>query len=284
MVSGPCAFVPDRAGFLDLARRGRLAFVYRELLADSDTPVSAYAKLGRGPYSFLLESVVGGDKWAAYTFVGVRAARGRARARRRPSRCCDAATTAASASPERATVARAAALRRRYLAKLRPRCRPGCRASWAARSAGWATTSCALRAAAEHEARRPRPARALLRDHRHAGGVRQPAPHAQGRRVGRRRRRRRDPGRAYDDACARIEAVIDRLARPAPPLRPLDPALAGGGRRRRRRPSRARRTRRACAASRSTSSPATRSRSCSRSASRCRAATSIRSTSTARCG
>jgi hypothetical protein len=66
------AFVPDRAGFLDLARRGRLAFVYREVVADTDTPVSAYAKLGRGPYSFLLESVVGGDKWAAYSFAGVR--------------------------------------------------------------------------------------------------------------------------------------------------------------------------------------------------------------------
>src|SRR5204863_1486847 len=65
-------FVPDRPGFLDLARRGRLCFVYREVLADSDTPVSAYAKLGRGPYSFLLESVVGGDKWAAYSFAGVR--------------------------------------------------------------------------------------------------------------------------------------------------------------------------------------------------------------------
>src|SRR5215831_3946206 len=67
------AFVPDRKGFLDLARRGRLAFVYREVLADADTPVSAYAKLGRGPYSFLLESVVGGEKWAAYSFIGVRA-------------------------------------------------------------------------------------------------------------------------------------------------------------------------------------------------------------------
>src|SRR4051812_9813769 len=65
------AFVPDRAGFLDLARRGRLAFVYREVVADTDTPVSAFAKLGRGPYSFLLESVVGGDKWAAYSFAGV---------------------------------------------------------------------------------------------------------------------------------------------------------------------------------------------------------------------
>src|SRR6185369_4463056 len=64
-------FVPDRSGFLDLARRGRLCFVYREVLADSDTPVSAYAKLGRRPYSFLLESVFGGEKWAAYSFVGV---------------------------------------------------------------------------------------------------------------------------------------------------------------------------------------------------------------------
>ena len=72
MVTGRVAFVPDRAGFLDLARRGRIAFVYREVLADTDTPVSAYAKLGRGPYSFLLESVVGGDKWAAYSFAGVR--------------------------------------------------------------------------------------------------------------------------------------------------------------------------------------------------------------------
>src|SRR3954467_9205659 len=72
MVSGSVPFVPDRGGFLDLARRGRIAFVYREVLADTDTPVSAYAKLGRGPYSFLLESVVGGDKWAAYSFVGVR--------------------------------------------------------------------------------------------------------------------------------------------------------------------------------------------------------------------
>src|ERR1044071_3498981 len=72
MLSGPMAFVPDRAGFVDLARRGRLCFVYREVLADSDTPVSAFAKLGRTPYSFLLESVVGGEKWAAYSFVGVR--------------------------------------------------------------------------------------------------------------------------------------------------------------------------------------------------------------------
>jgi anthranilate synthase component 1 len=66
------SFVPDRARFFDLARQGRLCFVYREWLADADTPVSVFAKLGRGPYSFLLESVVGGEKWASYSFAGVR--------------------------------------------------------------------------------------------------------------------------------------------------------------------------------------------------------------------
>src|SRR5450759_3244324 len=65
-------FIPDRAQFMDLARQGRLCFVYREWLADADTPVSVFAKLGRGPYSFLLESVVGGEEWAAYIFACVR--------------------------------------------------------------------------------------------------------------------------------------------------------------------------------------------------------------------
>jgi anthranilate synthase component 1 len=40
-------------------------------MGDGETPVSAYAKLGRSPWSFLLESVVGGEKWAAYSFIGV---------------------------------------------------------------------------------------------------------------------------------------------------------------------------------------------------------------------
>ncbi len=66
------SYIPDRAKFVDLARQGRLCFVYRLWLADADTPVSVFAKLGRGPYSFLLESVVGGEKWAAYSFAGVR--------------------------------------------------------------------------------------------------------------------------------------------------------------------------------------------------------------------
>jgi anthranilate synthase component 1 len=64
-------YTPSRDEFVAAAGRGNLIPVYRELLADSDTPVSAYSALGAGEHSFLLESVVGGATWAAYSFVGV---------------------------------------------------------------------------------------------------------------------------------------------------------------------------------------------------------------------
>ena len=64
-------YTPSREEFVAAAARGNLIPVYRELLADGDTPVSAYAALGGGEHSFLLESVVGGSTWAAYSFVGV---------------------------------------------------------------------------------------------------------------------------------------------------------------------------------------------------------------------
>ncbi len=64
-------YTPSREEFVAAASRGNLIPVYRELLADSDTPVSAYAALGAGEHSFLLESVVGGATWAAYSFVGI---------------------------------------------------------------------------------------------------------------------------------------------------------------------------------------------------------------------
>jgi len=63
-------YYPSREQFIEAAGHGNLIPVYREILADGDTPVSAYAKLGRPDYGFLLESVVGGEKWAAYSFVG----------------------------------------------------------------------------------------------------------------------------------------------------------------------------------------------------------------------
>jgi anthranilate synthase component I len=64
-------YSPSRQRFREAARHGNLIPVYREILADGDTPVSAYSKLGAEDYSFLLESVVGGEKWAAYSFIGV---------------------------------------------------------------------------------------------------------------------------------------------------------------------------------------------------------------------
>jgi anthranilate synthase component 1 len=64
-------YTPSLDEFRAAAGRGNLIPVYRELLADGDTPVSAYAKLGGQPHSFLLESVVGGEKWASYSFMGV---------------------------------------------------------------------------------------------------------------------------------------------------------------------------------------------------------------------
>lgn len=43
----------------------------RQLVADRDTPVSSYLKLAQGPYSFLLESVQGGEKWGRYSIIGM---------------------------------------------------------------------------------------------------------------------------------------------------------------------------------------------------------------------
>ena len=45
--------------------------VMREVLADLDTPLSAYLKLADGPYSYLFESVEGGEKWGRYSIIGL---------------------------------------------------------------------------------------------------------------------------------------------------------------------------------------------------------------------
>ncbi|MCS5600708.1 MAG: anthranilate synthase component I [Paracoccus sp.] len=42
-----------------------------EVLADLETPVSAYLKIAQGPYSYLLESVQGGEKWGRYSIIGL---------------------------------------------------------------------------------------------------------------------------------------------------------------------------------------------------------------------
>jgi len=45
--------------------------VSREVLADLDTPLSTYLKLAAQPYSYLLESVQGGEKWGRYSIIGL---------------------------------------------------------------------------------------------------------------------------------------------------------------------------------------------------------------------
>ena len=45
--------------------------VSREVLADLDTPISAYRKLAEGAYSYFFESVQGGEKWGRYSIIGL---------------------------------------------------------------------------------------------------------------------------------------------------------------------------------------------------------------------
>ena len=64
-------YFPSKAEFAKLAKKGALVPVYREILADLETPVSAYLKLGDRPYSYLLESVEGGEKLARFSVIGL---------------------------------------------------------------------------------------------------------------------------------------------------------------------------------------------------------------------
>ena len=63
-------YYPSKEEFIRRSESGNLVPVYREILADMETPVSAYKKIARGKYSFLLESVEGGERLARYSFVG----------------------------------------------------------------------------------------------------------------------------------------------------------------------------------------------------------------------
>ena len=63
-----------RDAFLERVKRsgggGGIVPVIREVVTDADTPVAAFAKIARPPFAFLLESLVGGERWARYTFLG----------------------------------------------------------------------------------------------------------------------------------------------------------------------------------------------------------------------
>ena len=61
---------PSRDFVVSYRGPGNLVPVYRSILADLETPVSAYLKIASEPGSFLLESVEGGERLARYSFLG----------------------------------------------------------------------------------------------------------------------------------------------------------------------------------------------------------------------
>ena len=210
-----------------------MAFVYREVVADSDTPVSAYAKLGRGPYSFLLESVVGGEKWAAYSFVGVRPravirSRGSEIEILRPRAGSGAGkageTTGSFEVVERFKNSNPVGFVDSYLADLSPAVPPGLPRFFGG-AVGWIGYD-AVRAFEDLPATKPDVLglpeiclcitdTVVIFDNLR-GTVKVVAAADVGGGV--------NATEAYDGACRRIDDVLDRLARPAPPLRALDPS------------------------------------------------------------
>ena len=66
------AATPGRDEFRALAAGGRHVPVCREVLADHETPVSAFRKLDDGAYAFLFESLEGGEKWGRFSVLGSR--------------------------------------------------------------------------------------------------------------------------------------------------------------------------------------------------------------------
>lgn len=62
-------YYPSKSDFIKLSKKGNLIPVYREIVADTETPVSAFKKI-EGEYSYLLESVEGGESVGRYSFLG----------------------------------------------------------------------------------------------------------------------------------------------------------------------------------------------------------------------
>jgi len=63
-------YTPSQEEFISRSKCGNLVPVFREILADLETPVSAFLKVGDRPHSFLLESVAGGEHISRYSFIG----------------------------------------------------------------------------------------------------------------------------------------------------------------------------------------------------------------------
>ena len=63
-------YYPNLEDFREKAQHGNLIPVYKTMLADMETPVSAFYKIGGSDHAFLLESVEGGEHVARYSFLG----------------------------------------------------------------------------------------------------------------------------------------------------------------------------------------------------------------------
>lgn len=64
------SYYPSEEEFLKLTKKGNVIPVYGQINADLDTPVSAFLKIKKGEYSFLLESVEGQENIAKFSFLG----------------------------------------------------------------------------------------------------------------------------------------------------------------------------------------------------------------------
>src|SRR5580692_11279946 len=61
---------PTFEEFVELARGSTVVPVYRQLIGDTLTPVSAFCKIQEGDWAFLFESVIGGERLGRYSFLG----------------------------------------------------------------------------------------------------------------------------------------------------------------------------------------------------------------------
>ena len=190
MRNRPCT-TPDFETFTKLAKEGNLIPVYREILADTETPVTALMKLADRPHLFLLESVEGGEKWGRYSFLGA-----------------DLLAIFRVRGDEIVIEENGAVQRRphggdplRFLKELLGRYRP-VPVEGLPRFFGGAVGFLGYDMVRYFEklpagsGRRRSDRRCRLSDHRHACHLRQRPPHDQGRRLRRHGRRRRPAGRS----------------------------------------------------------------------------------------
>src|SRR5579871_252602 len=223
---GGMAHRPDRARFRAAVSDGaNLVPVWRELVLDGDTPVSAFARLGgEGDGSFLLESVVGGEKWAAYSFIGIsprgtlRVGGGRARLQLRDVEGAGAISVEewAERDPARALDRLLARFRAARFAEL-PRFfggAVGCLAYDAVRA--WEPVTLPAARAVDDLALPDAlfvvsDVVVIFDNLRQTVKVCACAS-----------TERADADRAYDAACARVDAVVAKLRAPSPPLPMLD--------------------------------------------------------------